>query len=205
MKKTTEHPEGIPVPFTSPPPKPKRKMRHFYQGAPEYGRDLVGHGKSTMHGAGCLVTTLMSLALYMGAVDSTMTPGKANQLMKAIPGAFDGSNLYMHVGAKAVGLEAPEGERIRAGWGNPKLKQLLIDTIKAGDCAVLHVSTDGDVSDGGEHFVGAYAIEDDMILCTDSALGGPVLIPLATMEKRVMWKDKQKHYQICSVAPIRPA
>lgn len=198
MKKTTERPEGIPV------PKPPRKMRHFFQGDPAYGRDLVGHGKSTMHGAGCLVTALTSLAMYLGTVDKTMTPGKANQLMKAIPGAFDGSNLYMHIGASALKLEAPVGERIRAGWGNPKLKQLLIDTIEAGDVAMIHVSTDGDPKNGGEHFIGAYAIENGTILCTDSALGTLVSIPLATMEKHLKWKDKPKHYQIVSVAPVRP-
>lgn len=204
-KKTTEHPEGLPLALKQLPVAEPRKMRHFWQGAGEYGRDLVGDGTSSMAAAGCLVSSLDMIGIYLGAIDATVNPGEANRRMKKIPGAFSGSNLVMHLGARALGLEAPASERIKSAFGDPRLKKLLISTLEAGDCAVVHVSTDGDPKDGGEHFIAAYRIEGDDVVCADSALGAPVHIPLATLEKRVMWRNKEKIYQIVSVAPVRKA
>lgn len=203
-KKTTEHPEGVPL-KNGLKELLVRKMRHFWQGASNYGRALVGHGLSTMAKAGCLVTSLDMLGIYLGTIDTSVDPGVANELMKKLPGAFDGSNMIMHVAAPALGLEAPAHERIRGVFGDPKLKKLLVDTLNAGDVAVIHVSTDGDPKDGGEHFIAAYKIEDGCVVCADPALGTSVYIPLSTMEKKVMWGRVEKHYQIVSVAPVRAA
>ena len=206
-KRTTEVPEGLPLPnalkeLQTPP----RKMRFFWQGDPGWGHDQLGEGTSSMGGGGCLVTSLTMLAMYFGTKNTSLTPGQANIDMRKASAFIEGkSDLVMHRGAAVLGLEAPAEDRLKSYWGDPALKKLLLDTIALGDAAIIHVSTDGDPKDGGEHFIAAFKIEGDCIVCADPALGRPVFIPLSTMSLKVMWRDKEKLYQIVSVAPVRVA
>lgn len=199
VRRTTKNPEWQPLP----PPPARRRMRHFYQGSSAWGSDLVGNGSSSMAKAGCLVTSMTAIAFFLDTVGATMNPGVANALMKDIPGSFIGSNMKMHVAAKALNLQAPTAERTYGPWGDPAHRNALVKAIENGECAIVHVSTDGDPKDGGEHFIAAYAIADGQVLCSDPALGRSVTIPLSTMATVVMWRDKPKQYQIVSVAPVR--
>lgn len=202
VKRTDTQPEGIPMALKE-LPKP-RKMRFWWQGGAPYGDDMTGFGTSSLHKAGCLVTSLHILSRYMNTSELA-DPGEANKAMKKVPGAFLGSDLVMAKGAAAVGLEAPADERLKLAFGDRRLSQLLEKTLEAGDAAIIHVSTDGDPKDGGEHFIAAYALTDTDILCADPALGTSVAIPRKTLEKTVLWNGKPKLYQVVSVAPIRPA
>lgn len=182
-----------------------RKIRFFWQGDKRYRADLVGHGTSTMWKAGCLVTALHIAALYYGTVDADSLPGDTNQLLKGTFGVFDGSNLYLHKAAPLVGLRADLKDRLVLPYGDPRLSALLEKTLKAGDLAIIHVSTDGDPKNGGEHFILAYGMTDTDILCADPALATSVALPRATLAKVMAWGTKKKPYQVVSVRPLRIA
>ena len=212
-KKTDQAPEGLPlegnrsvgVSGKAAPDPPPRKMRFFSQGDPRWRQDSLGLGASTMWGAGCLVTSLTLGAHWLGVKTPEFTPGDANKLLKKHAACWSGSNLIMPLAAKHLDLSCPADKRLKAPFGDPGLLRLLEETLEAGDCAVVHVSTDGDPKDGGEHFILAYQMTHDAILCADPALGAPVSLPRKTLETKVMWREKQKLYQVVSVAPLSAA
>jgi hypothetical protein len=201
--KTDTVPEGLPLPSgLKELPKPERKMRYFWQGDARYGKDQLGDGPSTVSRGGCLVHAIRSAAIYYGTRLPTEHPGMAN--VDYLKGhAFSGDNLAMHKAAAIDKLVCPQETRLSSIIpGDPKLKALLEATFAAGKLAVIHVSDDWNIGNGGEHFILAFKVEGDNILCADSALGTSVPIPRKTLQKEVMWKNVKKLYQIVSVAPI---
>ena len=203
MKETSSKKEAAPA--LAPPP-PPRKMRFFWQGDARWRHDLLGLGSSTMGKAGCLVTSLTLAAHWLGVKTPEFTPGDANQLLKKHVNCWNGSNLIMSLAAKPLGLSCPADKRLKAPFGDPGLKKLLEETLKDGDAAIIHVSTDGDPKDGGEHFILAYQLtEAGEVLCADPALGASVSLPLQKLEAKVMWRENQKLYQVVSVAPVSAA
>ncbi len=192
-------------PLPAPQPKP-RKMRFFWQGDARWGGHTLGLGSSNMARAGCLVTSLTLAAHWLGVKDpADFTPGDANELLKKHQNCWSGSNLVMALAAKHLGLSAPADKRIRGKFGDPALQKLLVDTLNDGDCAIIHVSTDGDPADGGEHFILAYQLTSEAVVCADPALGASVVLPLNKLEAKVMWKQNPKLYQVVSVAPVSVA
>lgn len=212
-KKTDQAPEGLPlegnrsvsVSAKEAPDLPSRKMRFFWQGDARWRHDSLGLGDSTMAKAGCLVTALTLGAHWLGVKTPDFTPGDANKLLKKHAACWSGSNLIMQLAAKHLGLLCPADKRLKARFGDPGLAKLLEETLEAGDAAVIHVSTDGDPADGGEHFLLAYKLEAGEVFCADPALGALVTLPLHKLEAKVMWREKQKLYQVVSVAPLSAA
>ncbi len=205
MKETSPKKEVAPASDAAPAP-PPRKMRFFWQGDARWRHDALGLGNSTMAAAGCLVTSLTLAAHWLSVKTLEFTPGDANQLLKKHAHCWSGSNLIMPLAARHLGLSCPADKRLRAPFGDPGLKKLLEETLKAGDAAIIHVSTDGDPKDGGEHFILAYQLtEAGEVLCADPALGASVTLPLQKLEAKVMWREKPKLYQVVSVAPVSSA
>ncbi len=206
ITKTTEDNLAKPAPKSGLKELPKpaeRKMRFFWQGNPEYGQDQLGDGDSTMSKGGCLASAMRAAAIYLGTRKPTEGPGQANKDYRKGK-AFIGSDLVMHKAAEIDGLSCPQNTRLKMKEGATfeQLQALLEATLKDGDVAIVHVSTDWNLGNGGEHFILAYKAEGDNILTADSALATSVTLPRKTLEKKVSWNAKTKLYQVVSVAPV---
>jgi len=121
-------------------------------------------------------------------------PPEGNELLKGAK-AFSGSSLSVPAAAKALGLNAPDSERLRGVQDDHKA---VSEALSKGAC-VLHVATDG--GRVGKHFILALRIEGDEVVCADPALGREVRLVLNRLTF-VMWGKKQKTYRIVGVLPV---
>jgi hypothetical protein len=121
------------------------------QGDPRWGGKLLGQSdKTTIAGAGCLLTTLtMARNAFYG---STMTPDVANDLILQ-RGGFSGPNLLSGTGkpAEALGMVTPPNALLREQSSFAALGQLAGEILDRGGIPVIHVTYDGDFV--GDHFL----------------------------------------------------
>ena len=193
------------------------------QSHPEWTADVLGHGKETdtLGRYGCAVTSLAILANAFG-VTKKATPKTMNNFLKKTPGAFvDGTGtkagvlLSFETAAKAIGLKAANGERVRAAIGDVRLAPLARKVLEGGGLCVFHVDHNKDVPGGdprGDHFIAAGehvlasvangVATPSAFRCVDPTTGASILIDENTMRGKSMWKGKEKTFNVVSVIPV---
>jgi len=166
----------------------------FKQADRQWSRERLGLGTSTIGASGCLLCSLLMAKQQLLPSEPTILPPDGNALLLAAK-AFHGSSLSVPVAAKALGLSAPDSERLR---GVPDDRAAIEAALSKGAC-VLHVATDGGRT--GRHFILALRIEGDEVVVADPALGKEVRLMLNRLTF-VMWGKKQKSYRIVGVVPV---
>lgn len=163
----------------------------------------LGDGPSTIGKKGCLLVALTMAARETGVRPSLLPPHANLFCLEA--GAFEGDALIIHKAAAALDLEAPLFERVVAPIGSGALIDAVSNALTAGDLAILHVDHEGD--DDGDHFILAYAIKGDRVLCYDPAVGRVSLTwPGLESAGEVVWGPKDfRRYRVTAVRPIRKA
>jgi peptidoglycan hydrolase-like protein with peptidoglycan-binding domain len=115
---------------------------------------LLGDGNRTIRRAGCFLTS-MAMASSRITGDTTLTPGVANERVKAA-GGFSGSNLIDTVAADALGMRLTDRRGITRA-NNTELTQRLDASLEAGRPVVAGVNhTDGRSSSrasAADHFI----------------------------------------------------
>src|ERR1051326_6173963 len=114
----------------------------YKQSDAKWHTQLVGDGTGehdTFGFVGCMVTCLtMAQNQLLGTND---TPPQVNTTVKDAHG-FTGANVLLPTAAAAVGLSAPEAQRIRGTLVDRNvdaLRKLACETLDAGGVALLHV------------------------------------------------------------------
>lgn len=118
------------------------------QGDSRWGRKLLGQSsKTTIAGAGCLLTTMtMGHNLLW---KNNLTPDVANDLILA-QGGFSGANMVYAGAARALGLTFDDRKRVVTA--NPAaMAAHCADTLRRGGFCSLHVTYDEDPE--GDHFI----------------------------------------------------
>lgn len=188
----------------------------------EWSQDILGHGgkEDTLGWYACAASSFAWLCNALG-VTKHATPRSMNNFLKGIPGAFVDRNgnpgvlLNFEIAAKAVGLKAPDAERTRAPFGDPKLVTAADAALQKG-LAAFHVDHNSDVPGGdknGDHFiavaahVGASIAEDgtaipEHYLCMDPAPGATCRLDAKSLQGTSAWNGKAKHFKVVSVIPV---
>lgn len=175
--------------------------------------EIVGFGDQTktFGNVGCLTTVLTMACNFLRKTN--YLPPEVNRLVKAAHG-FTGASLIMEKAAPAVGLYAPEIERLRSHVGDPQLAAHAIDALMvnggATSVAFLHVDHDNtaralDADDSGKHFILAYGFSDHTpeFICADPAPGAPpIFINANTMSGKSKWGSVEMLYRVVSVGRI---
>lgn len=180
----------------------------LYQADAHWSGLTLGKGPSTIGKSGCLLVCLTMAAREFG-VRPTLLPPHAN-LLCLEAGAFDGDALIVHLAAAALDLDAPLAERIVAPVGSGALIDAVSDALVGGALAILHVDHDSTRPSGdadADHFILAYQIKGDRVLCYDPAVGRVQLTwPGLQSAGDVVWGPKDfRRYRVMAVRPIRKA
>jgi hypothetical protein len=193
------------------------KFERLRQNDPRWGDELLGFGKSTFGGAGCLMFDLLMAAHALEAKPRAFGPKDANDALKKAM-AFSGSGLIIDVAAKALGLEAPKREMVmRSSVTEAAFTDAIVDALRRG-LVILHVDHDSTRKGGDpepDHFILAHALVTTEggpleLECADPApreernrtvrLAWPELRGLAT------WLPSDvRRYDVLSMRPIRRA
>ena len=180
----------------------------LYQADTHWSGLTLGDGPSTIGKSGCLLVCLTLAARELGALPSLLPPHANLLCLQA--GAFSGDALVVHLAAAALDLEAPLDDRVKAPIGSGALIDAVSDALTSGALAILHVDHDsnrpaGDVD--ADHFILAYQIKGDRVLCYDPAVGRVSLTwPGLESAGDVVWGPKDfRRYRVVAVRPIRKA
>lgn len=151
-------------------------------------------------GAGCMLTSL-TMAVNAFTKD-TLTPDVAQAAALSISaGSFDGPNLVLQTAADALGISAPESERLHDGAPLASMRQRLKDTLAKKGMAVVHVAKD--FSATGEHFILVYKTKGGNFIAADPAPGSDdVELDAETLTGSSDWGYKVYEYRVVGVAPV---
>jgi hypothetical protein len=185
--------------------------RVFWQGAPPWGPLPYGHGGKTIGQWGCTAASL-SQAQRLSGVRAGATPGTVvTDALRASPAVWaPGSSLAVlpHL-ARSAYFQCPDTEEAwdaRKGMKPRELSIAICDAIDRHGLAPrhgfgwLHVDYTGD--DVGEHWILAYAYDDDVIYCTDSAPAKIVELDRRTLKGRAKWGSVWRDYTVVRGYPL---
>jgi hypothetical protein len=169
------------------------------QGDPRWATMLIGFSSESSADVGCFFTSLLAASNML--LGRSMTPLEAMPIVKA-GGGFQpaqGASLFLPQAALALGVSAPETERIRAGVGTlDSLRAKADDILKRGGLPIFNV---GYNSPSPRHFVLCNRRGPSGYECMDVA--GPTAtlmnIDAATLQGQ---RTASKRYVVCGVAGV---
>ncbi|HEY4221579.1 MAG TPA: hypothetical protein VGO62_09555 [Myxococcota bacterium] len=168
----------------------------YWQGAQPWGAERLGNGSLSFGDAGCLetCTTMASDALAGTGFD----PSDVNDIVKAA-GGFSGSLLILEVAAAAVGLTAPDGERVHSGTGAQadELRSTIDYALQNG--GVCAVNVDHSASGPGQHWVLVHDVSGDAYVAADPALAQEITIDRQSLIASSAWNGNPV---VVGAAPI---
>lgn len=174
-------------------------MKVLQQNDPLWGGVHVGDSTSSIGSVGCLMVTLTMIRNFF--YGTNLLPPEANQIIKR-SGGYSGALTIVPVAAQALGLSAPESQRIRSAHaGDPSLVNLVDSALSSGGVAVLHVDhNEGNMSSSdqlanlaGDHFISVFGKQGSNYLAADPAPG--TIIPLnSKLAGESMWGSTRKFY-----------
>lgn len=184
--------------------------RILRQNAPEWGSLRLGTPLVrgvTIGGGGCLLCCLAMAHNELCGGD--LTPPTAQDLILDSGSGFLRANLSIEAAAPALGLVAPDSERVRGSIGAPVLTKAAHAAMIDGLC-IFHVDSDQsgrafDDDDSGKHFILAARIEGGDFICHDPAPGRVVRLDARTLSGKAMWGKVLKVYRVVSTIPVRKA
>lgn len=169
------------------------------QGDPRWATMHVGFSTSTMADVGCFFTSLLAASNML--LGRAVLPPDAMPIVKAAGGfqAAQGANLFLPQAAQALGVSAPENERIRAGVGTAdQIRAKADDILKRGGLVIFNV---GYNTPSPRHFVICNRRGPSGYECMDVA--GPTAsmmnIDAASLSGR---RTATKLYVVCGVAGV---
>lgn len=168
--------------------------RFLAQNSKPWGGDPWGHGGLTVGGAGCPGAAL-STALRLAGIDPDSTPGTvARKALSAVPLVFDpgSSAAYLPRLATLVGFNAT-GEWRAPATSVDDARALILAAIESGGFAWVNVDKTADGK--GDHWVLAYAFDDEVIHYADSATGKRGELDRASLTGPSVWAGKPKQYR----------
>lgn len=182
------------------------------QNDPRWGARPIGASKVTIGRAGCLLTDLaMAKNLYeiASVPPKVITPIEADAICVSA-NAYQGALLLVERAAKALGMRAPESERLRCKKGDPRVPALVREVLLKGGFAVVHVDHDSTLPDGdpeGDHFVLAFRlvkpdVGPEHFECADPAPGRTVWLDTKDCMGTCMWGSTLKTYRAVGVIPL---
>jgi hypothetical protein len=168
----------------------------------------VGRGAQKCGAVGCVITSvamaLRFLGVRAGATPTTVqTAGLARhgvwaegasgcvvpELVRAQTG------LAVDVDADGPGVAAPVG----------RLSPLILDCLSAGGVALVSVDYDAGVRTGdaiGDHWVCAYAADDDWLYVADPATAKVERLDRTTLAASVMWGRRRRPYVVARAVTV---
>jgi hypothetical protein len=169
------------------------RVPHFYwQGDGEWGGRALGFSRETISEEGCMVTALAMASNTQAGTD--WNPGDVNELAQSA-GAFKGDLLILELAAEAVGLRAPDDERIHAGDGDSsELRALMRRALSSGGGALLNVG-----HGSPSHFVYLHGEDASGFVAADPALGRDIHIDASTLQADSGWNNRP---YVLGVAPV---
>jgi hypothetical protein len=172
----------------------------IWQGSYPHGPMSVGRGNQKCGAVGCVITSVAMALRYLG-VRAGATPTTVQTAGLARPGVWapgaSGCVVPELVRAQtglAVGVDA-DGPGIKAPVD--RLSPLILDTLAGGGVALLSVDYDAGVRGGdsiGDHWVCAYAADDDWLYLADPATAKVEKIDRTTLAATVMWGRRRRPY-----------
>ncbi len=168
-------------------------------------------GKSTeftIGEAGCMLTSLTMAVNTLTHDEITPDVAQAAALNYS-PNTFSGPELVLEKAADALGVRAPESERIHdtdSSGRKPTAAQLSANisaALRNKGMAIVHVAKD--FSATGEHFLLVYKKKGGMFVAADPAPGADVLIDPKTLTGKSDWGYKVFDYRIVGSAPVYAA
>ena len=185
--------------------------RIFWQGAPPWGSSPYGYGGKTVGQWGCTASAL-SQAQRLSSVRAGATPGTvvANAL-RASPAVWQPGSSLAHLPnmARSAYFQCPDTEEawdVKRGMTVRQMSIAICDAIDRhglqprNGFAWLHVDTTGD--DVGEHWILAYAYDDDVIYCTDSAPSKITELSRKTLTGAAQWGSVERRYRVVRGYPL---
>lgn len=173
---------------------------------------LLGDGSSTIGGAGCVLVSLVQIAIELETRPG-MLPPHANEACRKAK-AFDGSMLRVHDAAPVLGLDAPLSQRVVTADGATRkdLMTALEAVIGDGGCALLRVRYLGPDGKDRGHTISCVSLPSTDIpsifeaLCRDPAPGCDVRLMVPDLIGISPWgKGDLKRYTVTGVRPVRRA
>jgi len=144
------------------------------QGDPRWASLPVGFSTKTMANVGCFFTSLVAARNML--LGGSMLPPEAMQLVKRQE-AFQGVMLILTKAAQALGVSAPESERIRANQGSVEdLRMKADDILRRNGIVIFNVGYNGPTAD---HF----------LICNRRSAGGYECMDVAGTKAHSMTLD----------------
>lgn len=189
-------------------PEPDRVL---WQGADPWGSQPYGYGGKTVGQWGCTAASL-SQAQRLSGVRAGATPGTVvTDALRASPAVWAPGSSLAHLPnlARSAYFQCPDvedGWDVRKGMTTRQMSVAICDAIDRHGLAPrhgfawLHVDYTGD--DVGEHWLLAYAYDDDVVYCTDSATAKIVEITRRTLKGRAVWGKTERRYTVVRGYPL---
>ena len=180
----------------------------IWQGSYPHGPMSVGRGNQKCGAVGCVITsTAMALRLLGVRAGATPTTVQAAGLARHGVWAEGASGcvvpelvraqtgLTVDVDADGPGVAVPAN----------RLSPLILDTLSAGGVALVSVDYDAGVRTGdaiGDHWVCAYAADDDWLYVADPATAKVERLDKTTLAATVMWGRRRRPYVIARAVTV---
>ena len=180
----------------------------IWQGSYPHGPMSVGRGNQKCGAVGCVITsTAMALRLLGVRAGATPTTVQAAGLARHGVWAEGASGcvvpelvraqtgLTVDVDADGPGVAVPAN----------RLSPLILDTLSAGGVALVSVDYDAGVRTGdaiGDHWVCAYAADDDWLYVADPATAKVERLDRTTLAASVMWGRRRRPYVIARAVTV---
>lgn len=186
------------------------KLNYFAQADKRWGKMLLGFSPDgTIGKYGCFLTALtMALSKLKGVV---YTPAQMNDIVKKAGGFSAGTaNLNLPVAAAAVGLKAPNNERLRVNSNvNPvqvptvtAMRGLIESTLARGGTPIVHVDKDYTPDFLGDHFIVIHKKEDNRYVAADPATGRDMFLNASDLQGQATWGNPKFTFKVVGVAPV---
>lgn len=162
------------------------------QGDPRWAAQRLGLGKSTFHGAGCVLCCITEAARQLGTVNHADPRIVADAGVAA--GAFVGSNAVIDKLAECVGLKA--GPKVALSVD--VMSKMVSSYLGSGRLVLLHVDHDSELADGdfdGDHFILALRQTPAGFLCADPATGEACHIAVSNLSGPAAW-GRQRSFTV---------
>ena len=180
----------------------------IWQGSYPHGPMSVGRGNQKCGAVGCVITST-AMALRLLGVRAGATPTTVQAAGLARHGVWaDGASgcvvpelvraqtgLAVDVDADGPGVAAPVG----------RLSPLILDCLSAGGVALVSVDYDAGVRTGdsiGDHWVCAYAADDDWLYVADPATAKIERLDKTTLAATVMWGRRRRPYVVARAVTV---
>ena len=180
----------------------------IWQGSYPHGPMSVGRGQQKCGAVGCVITSVAMALRFLG-VRAGATPTTVQTAGLARHGVWaDGASgcvvpelvraqtgLTVDVDADGPGVAAPVD----------RLSPLILDCLSGGGVALVSVDYDAGVKGGdaiGDHWVCAYAADDDWLHVADPATAKVERLDRTTLSATVMWGRRRRPYVVVRAVTI---